>query len=64
MGYEKTITNNGFKYNLYNDGTADLIEYTGKASNVTVPSKVSNHTVIGICKENVYCFHKASLQIP
>ena len=51
MGYEKTITNNGFKYNLYNDGTADLIEYTGKASNVTVPSKVSNHTVIGICKE-------------
>lgn len=50
MGYEKTVTNNGFKYNLYNDGTADLIKYTGKASNVTVPSKVSNHTVIGICE--------------
>ncbi|MCI6653008.1 MAG: Ig-like domain-containing protein [Ruminococcus sp.] len=51
MGYEKTVTNNGFKYNLYNDGTADLIKYTGKASNVTVPSKVSNHTVISICKK-------------
>ena len=51
MGYEKTVTNNGFKYNLYKDGTADLIEYTGKSSYVNVPSKVSNHTVISICKK-------------
>ncbi|MGN0476746.1 MAG: leucine-rich repeat protein [Ruminococcus sp.] len=51
MGYEKTVTNNGFKYNFYKDGTADLIEYTGKSANVTVPSKVSNHTVVGVCKK-------------
>ena len=50
MGYEKTVTNSGFKYNLYNDGTADLIEYTGNSSYVNVPSKVSNHTVVGICR--------------
>lgn len=37
-----------FKYQLFNDGTAIIIDYSGSESNLTIPDAINGHTVVEI----------------
>ena len=37
-----------YKYQLFDDGTAMIIEYTGSETNLTVPDSIDGHTVVEI----------------
>ena len=41
-------TSGDFEYQLFNDGTAEITEYTGSATNLTIPSKIGRYTVTSI----------------
>jgi len=43
-----TVTQGDWRFDLYEDGTATIVEYSGSATNLTVPDKFDYITVTGI----------------
>lgn len=55
----KQYTGGDYVYILLEDGTAEIVDYEGSASSLTVPAKLDNHSVTGI---GDYAFAGTKLQ--
>ena len=58
-------TSGDFKYKLLNDGTAEITDYVGSATNLKIPTKTGSYTVTRIGNEAFYkCTSLTSVTIP
>lgn len=61
----KVYTRGNFKYSLQTDGTAKITDYTGEATDLTLPTELDGHAVTAIGDEAFYqCATLTSVTIP
>lgn len=51
---EEELMNDSFRYYAYDDGTADILEYTGQSESVVVPSTIDGYTVKSVVSGAFY----------
>lgn len=59
-----TYTSGDFKYQVLEDGTAEIIDYTGSVAELEIPEELDGHKVTSIGdRAFIYCHSLASVTI-
>ena len=64
---DKVKTSGDYEYKVLNDGTVEIVKYTGEATDITVPSKIAGKTVStigGSAFNYIYCKITGTVTIP